>query len=702
MKKRTLPLIIVLVIVISLFNGYEVKAGKAVDDTLTYKVEQVTDLSEVNSNNLYKYILVTDFDGGQKIALASSLSSSGYYYMSSENYVEAEITGNTLTVQVDSPNILWQFTKSMKSVLEDGDNPVIASVEEVYPGRTHLKLSSGGSGGATGIRYSGNGNGFHFEEVDDDYFILSENNCETSNRYLGFNRHFCKAKEDGAARIQIYRVIEEYNYSSSKFLTSEETAALDEVKINKTVSPYEDYDDTAIAEVKLSTNGIEYDKTCDIVLMLDDSTSVYTAISSDSDKTRAQVIREDAYIFAERILEINPENRINVIKFGKEITNEDASDYYGFTNDIDEIEEMIGGDKAAVTYGTDYSLAFKKANEMMEHYSDPKHGKLVIFLSDGMPTIYNGISATTFMNSGDSEGYATNWVDYVTNTPLQEAELMKATGTTIYTIGSIEDDVSMNNSDSFIIPAGTTKTVLSNISNGRTNFYDFDKIDTQLDDIFEIIAKDFNYYPTNAVVEDYLSTDINLLTKDVQTYIPEIVFKRDDVEIERITFNSDGTEAYTSLNPGTNILDGNQFEGMYVSFDGNKIKWNIGDLYKYEYTLEFPIYLNKTVNTYGDGNSRPTGEYSVSDSTILTFIDMTGEEKIKEFESATLSWKNPTDESSITDEQPENPVIETATNVKTGDNVVLVVGALMLTILAINIYKKKLSKFGRKNKTVIF
>ena len=702
MKKRTLSLIIVLVMIIALFSGYEVKADKNDDDTLTYKVEQVTEASEINSDNLYKYILITDYEGGAKLALASSLSPSGYYYMSSENYVEVEITGNTLTVPADSQNILWQFTKSMKSVLEDGDNPVIASVEEVYPGRTHLKLSSGGSGGATGIRYSGNGNGFHFEEVDDDYFILSENNCETSNCYLGFNNHFCKAKEDSAARIKIYRVIEEYNYSSSKFLTSEETAALDEVKIKKTVSPYEDYDDTAIAEVKLSTNGIEYDKTCDIVLILDDSTSVYTAISADSDKTRAQIIRDDAYLFAEKILEINPENRINVIKFGKEITNEDAADNYGFTNDIDGIEEMIGGDKAAVTYGTDYSLAFKKANEMMEHYSDPKHGKVVIFLSDGMPTIYNGISATTFMNSGDSEGYATNWVDYVTNTPLQEAELMKATGTTIYTIGSIEDDVSMNHSDSFIIPAGTTKTVLSSIANGRTNFYDFDKIDTQLDDIFEIIAKDFNYYPTNAVVEDHLSTDINLLTKDVQTYIPEIVFKRDDVEIERITFNSDGTEAYTSLNPGTNILDGNQFEGMYVSFDGNKIKWNIGDLYKYEYTLEFPIYLNKTVNTYGDGNSRPTGKYSVSDYTILTFTDMTGEEKTKEFETATLSWKNPTEESSITDEQPENPVIETATNVKTGDNIVLVVGALMLTILAINIYKKKLSKFGRKNKTVIF
>ncbi len=702
MNKRVLSLIIILVIVISLFNGYEVKAYETMNDNLTYKVEQVTEASAINSDNLYKYILITDFEDGAKLALASSLSSSGYYFMSSENYVEVEITGNTLTVPGDSPNILWQFTKSMNSVLEDGDNPVIASVEKVYPGRTQLKLSSGGSGGSTGIRYSGNGNGFHFEEVDDDYFILSENNCETSNCYLGFDRHFCKAKEDGAARIQIYRVIEEYNYSSSKLLTSEETSALDEVKIKKTVSPYEDYDNTAIAEVKLSTNGIEYDKTCDIVLILDDSTSVYTAISSDSDKTRAQVIREDAYIFAERILEINPENRINVIKFGKEITNEDASDYYGFTNDIDEIEEMIGGDKADVTYGTDYSLAFKKANEMMEYYSDSKHGKLVIFLSDGMPTIYNGISATTFMNSGDSEGYATNWVDYVTNTPLQEAELMKATGTTIYTIGSIEDDVSMNNSDSFIIPAGTTKTVLSNLANGRTNFYDFDKIDTQLDDIFEIIAKDFNYYPTNAVVEDHLTTDINLLTKDVQTYIPEIVFKRDDVEIERITFNSDGTEAYTSLNPGTNILDGNQFEGMYVSFDGNKIKWNIGDLYKYEYTLEFPIYLNKTVNTYGDGNSRPTGEYSVSDSAILTFTDVTGEEKNKEFEPATLSWKNPTDESSITDEQPESPTIETATNVKTGDNIVLVVGALMLTILAINIYKKKLSKFGRKNKTVIF
>ena len=220
-------------------------------------------------------------------------------------------------------------------------------------------------------------------------------------------------------------------------------------------------------------------------------------------------------------------------------------------------------------------------------------------------------------------------------------------------------------------------------------------------DLNETIAKDFNYYPTNASVIDHLTSDINLLTKTVGGYIPQIVYKRGDVEVEKITFNTEGTEAYTSLNPGVNILEGNKFEGMYISFDGNKIKWDIGDLYKYEYTLEFPIYLNNTVDLYGDGTDRPTGDYNVSETSTLTYTDVTNKEVTKDFEPAELPWKNPTDDSSMAiDEEPEEP--ETATNVSTGDNTFTIVGIVMFIASGIVLYKKKLIKAKRNNNTIIY
>ena len=702
-NKRIICLLIIVSLIGSIFIGYISNA--AGDDEVTYKVEQITSSNDINSKNLYQYIIVYEDDAGDNYALGSTLSSSGNYYMSRENYVDVEITNSTIKKNSET-NILWNFTKSRASVLENGDYPVISSVVEMYSGRKQLKLSSGGNGGATGIRYSGNGNGFTFEEAGDNTFYIYENNCETSNKYLGFDEGFKKSSEDNATSFKIYKVIKEYNYHSSEYLSSDEIASMEDVKVSKTVSPYENYDDTAIAEVKLKTNGTDYIKVCDIVLILDDSTSVYTEAPEDTSKTRAQIIREDALLFAEEILGINPDNRISVIKFGRNITNEDVVDDIGFSNNINSIEEMIGGDKQEVSYGTDYTAAFKKANEILEKHSDPNHGKVVIFISDGLPNYFNNVSYSVFSDTSDATGEATNWINYITETPLMEAQLMAQTNTAIYTVGSLKDNTQLiQGSDGWYMPAQTTRDILTGIATEKANFYDFDKIETELEEILDKIAKEFCYYPTNANVVDNLTTDVNLLTKTVTGYVPEMIFKRGDVEVEKITFNEDGTEAYTSLNPGVNIMNGNKFEGMYISFDGDSVRWYIGDLYKYEYSLEFPIYLNNTVDLYGEGNNRPTGDYNVSETTQLVYTDVTGEETTKDFEPAELPWKNPTDESSMTDEvDPEEPKPEpqTATNVSTGDNTLTLVGIVMFIASGLALYKRKLLKARKHNKNIIY
>ena len=599
-KYRIIVLLLIITIIGSVFIKY---ISNAADGDVTFKVEQVTSSSQINSDNLYQYIIVAEDNSGVNHALVSCGSAGGNNMMGRSNETPVTISNGQLTVSGDV-NVLWNFTKSNVSVLESGDHPVISSGIEVYGNRRNLKLCDGegatSTGGYAGIIYVQNGNGFTFTEAGNNTFKISENNSDAENNYLTFGTfdgrtYFKKAYEADATNFKIYKVEKTYNYHSSEFLSSEETAAIEDVKVTKTVSAYENYNDTAIAEVKLATQGTDYEKLCDIILILDDSTSVYDTAPDSTDKTRAQVIREDAMIFAEAILEANPDNRISVLKFGREITNEDAVDRIGFSNNLTDIEEMIGGDKDYVSYGTDYSIAFAKANQLMEAKSHPDHGKVVIFISDGLPTWYNGINYTAFANTSDSTGTATNWLDYVTNTPLQEATLMAQTATAIYTIGALEDDTQIDSSvDGYYIPAESTRAVLTNIATKEANFYDFDKIETELENILEDIAKDFNYYPKNAVVNDHLTTDVDLLTKVVKGYIPEVIYKRGNVEIEKITFNEDGTEAYTSLNPGVNIMNGKAFEGAYVSFDGDTLKWDIGDLFRYEYTLEFPVYLNNT------------------------------------------------------------------------------------------------------------
>lgn len=704
--------ICVLLIIVLLTSSFIGHISKATDDeeTITYKVEQIKSRSEINSDNLYQYIIVYEREG-INWALGAARGSGGNFRMGTNNAIPVTIKNGTIST-TSSTNILWHFTKSKLTTQEDEDLPAIESDVDVYTSghdkRRQLMIKN--DAGSTGIKYVVSGNGFNIEDAGNNKFKLSENNCETTNNYIGFHitkaageDFFCSTREEEAIALKIYKVSKKYNYTSSKFLTDEETAAMEDVSVNKEVSKYKNYNDTAIAEVKLSTKGTDYDKTCDIVLILDDSTSVYVEAPDSSDKTRAQIIREDAMLFAEKILEINPENRISVIKFGREITNEDAVDYFTFSNDIDDIEEMIGSDKTYVSNGTDYTAAFQKANEIMEEYSEANHGKLTIFLSDGMPSKYNGISYSVYSQTSDATGIATNWINYVTQNPLQEAELMKQTGTTIYTIGALTEDTSLNDQEGYIIPAGTSRTILTNIANGRSNFYEFDKIETELEEIFEKIAKDFNYYPTNAVVHDNLTSDINLLTKTVQEYVPKIVFKKGDTVLETITFSEDGTKAYSSFNPDTNILESGKFEGEYISFDGNTIKWDIGDLYKFEYTLEFPIYLNNTVDLYGEGKDRVTGKYDISETTKLVYTDVTGDEVTKDFEKAALPWTAPTDSSSMDeDKDKEEPKEENATNVKTGDNTLVVVGSILLVVIVLNIYKRRTFKTKRKNNNIVY
>ena len=154
-------------------------------------------------------------------------------------------------------------------------------------------------------------------------------------------------------------------------------------------------------------------------------------------------------------------------------------------------------------------------------------------------------------------------------------------------------------------------------------------------------------------------------------------------------------------------MNGKAFEGAYVSFDGDTLKWDIGDLFRYEYTLEFPVYLNNTVDLFGEGSNRPTGDYSVSDTSQLTYTDVTSSEVTKDFDYIELSWLNPTEESSTVidgeDKDPvDKPTDKPISNASTGDNTLQVAGGIGIIAISLLIYKNRYIKARKKSKYIIY
>ena len=104
MRKKLISVFLILGLLLPMF-GYVTRAQE--NTTTTYTVEQVTSAADINSNNLYRYILVVERDDGSNVALAAvrSISASGYA-ISRNNYREVTIEDGKLSTET-TDNILW-------------------------------------------------------------------------------------------------------------------------------------------------------------------------------------------------------------------------------------------------------------------------------------------------------------------------------------------------------------------------------------------------------------------------------------------------------------------------------------------------------------------------------------------------------------------------------------------------------------------
>ena len=116
-------------------------------------------------------------------------------------------------------------------------------------------------------------------------------------------------------------------------------------------------------------------------------------------------------------------------------------------------------------------------------------------------------------------------------------------------------------------------------------------------------------------------------------------------DIETVTFNPEGTEAYSNLidNGNTNIMstadDGTvTISAHYFTYTKTPegietFKWSIGNITDKEIALAFDVYLKGSL----EGNS-PEGTYYTNESAILEYIDINGKYATQTFPRPAVGW----------------------------------------------------------------
>ena len=104
---------------------------------------------------------------------------------------------------------------------------------------------------------------------------------------------------------------------------------------------------------------------------------------------------------------------------------------------------------------------------------------------------------------------------------------------------------------------------------------------------------------------------------------------------ETVTFNADGTAAYSSSNPGVNILTDNKINAKLFTYDltTETFSWNVGDITEDEQVLSYYVYLTGSME-----GTRAAGSYPTNKSAVLTYKNWLDHDAQKGTVSPVMPW----------------------------------------------------------------
>ena len=608
MKKKLFLLLILLIIPIGI-------------NAKTYKVELVKKTSELNNSTIDNYIIVNKADNGNYYAWSSTLlSGTNSKRAQAKNNAEIVTFNDDFTeLNVESENnILWTFGLSTNSIAESVDSLTLVTSKNVYndgenDNRNQINFTATDTAtNPAGFVYTNNALPLNFKFINDEGNIrigqyIASNNRTYYIRFLSTDNRFLAGDLGKASKqVKLYRVIEEYP-KIQKYVDKD----INEV-MSKTTEKDETYNNSGILKIDIDLEIDKLIRNTDILFVLDYSNSM------DYDD-KLENLQVSTNYLAKRLLETNQNNRVGVIKFADGNIDEDGSKQLGLSRSESDISQFIAEENTSKLGGTNYTDAFSLAHEILSENAIAGKDQLIIFVTDGAPTIYNRTKFSVFKNTNDGivGEYAVNWTNYFLSNKLSIAEKLKDSGVHISCIGIGTDvDSPIKTDGSFVIKGTDANQVLKNIASTENDFYSLNEYE-DLEDAYERIFSNIYDKYLSRKVNDLINEDYSLLTNQYKNKISYIEVKgEDDKVIEKITFDQEKNEAYSSLLGDKNILD--ESNNNYVlgaktfSFDSGKksFEFNFENLKerkihityfvipttnKLDTTLENPITGNKII-----------------------------------------------------------------------------------------------------------
>lgn len=425
------------------------------------------------------------------------------------------------------------------------------------------------------------------------------------------------------------------------------------INLSKKAQPVEGQD--GLYELTLTIQGKNYSTTSDVVLVIDNSNSMYYANGVDSSNgygtaTTAPRMKNTiaaAKAFADKLLTENSTTRIALVVYGTKVHW--STDFYDAAHKSNLTQKLGEISRDSGNGGTNQQAGIHAAQQLLSSASSTGKQKNIVILSDGEPTYSHPFVATaTYANceawteigcprGGNITNISAFTPDYnevigkgnkftMDYNAVVTATCPKHGGSTaedyVYALdGTYTTKKGTNNGVATIWEAnqaktaGTTifsvalqagtegentlKSCASDAAKGYFAIGQNDNVETKLTAAFETIAGSIAKAATNGSVTDPMSQYVNLaFTGD-----PKVTNSLDE-------YNAGGYDVY--LSQGT------------VTRSGETLNWNVGDInegtpavMKYRVTLKDGLSKDRT--------------YPTNDTTTFNYTDYQDQETSKDF-----------------------------------------------------------------------
>lgn len=416
----------------------------------------------------------------------------------------------------------------------------------------------------------------------------------------------------------------------------------------------------------------------------DNSVSFVTFAGYDKDHYNTDSGKNDEKNYVDSVMTVFT----NVTDYGKAAASFAGTSVTGVANGTGATYTLTVVDEKGTTLvnggnrgNTNYDYAFYQAQQAVTelqgqytNYANSGRTTYIVFMTDGAPSHYNrqncnGGSGRDYWPDSTSStynlGYTTsNWTEYILNHDNTYANaLYQMVGGNFYAFGF---DLANGGFSDYQGNEQTLTQVLAGMVTDATIPVMATSDAAALNNFYETLAHQIKYAGTNAKVTDTIDSNFTLQTTsfgtgsqpasiDVTAYDLYTkaetsdnsligTRKGDSTVMETVTFNEDGTQAYSSvLGETTNIMT-TDADGMvtiaaqYFTYTKDtsgveKFVWNIGNITDKEVALSFYAYLK--------GSKEGTcaeGVYYTNEGATIEYVDINGKHASKDFPVPTVSW----------------------------------------------------------------